>query len=193
MNFIKSLYHTIRQRKLSKAKPKMINVIKDKHGKVIHRTRVSNSTFIDSPTNLILGENVYIGHYNFIEASNSIEIQEGCQITSYVSITSHSSHQSIRIYGKNYAGSEMIGYIKGSVKIGKYTFVGPHSVIMPNTQIGKGCIVQAFSYVQGHFPDFSIIGGNPAQIIGDTREKDLSYLEKHPELQKNYDDWTNEI
>ena len=65
---------------------------------------------------------------------------------------------------------DLIGYIQGKVNIGKYTFIGPHSTIMPNTTIGKGCIVSAYSYVKGNYPDFSIISGNPAKIVGDTRD-----------------------
>jgi acetyltransferase-like isoleucine patch superfamily enzyme len=167
----------------------MISPYRDYNGKIIQRTRVSNSTFIDHPQNLNLAQNVYIGHHNFIEASQGITIEEGCQITSFISITSHSSHQSIRLYGNHYFGAEMIGYLKGSVHIGKFTFVGPHSTIMPNTKIGKGSIVAAYSYVQGEFPDFAIIAGNPAKMIGNTREKDNEFLDKHPELKAYYDEW----
>ena len=170
----------------------MISPFIGRYGQAIARTRVSNSTFIDHIQGLDLAENVYIGHHNFIEASNGIRIEEGCQITSFISITSHSSHQSIRLYGKSYAGKEMIGYIKGSVHIGKYTFVGPHSTIMPNTKIGKGSIVAAYSYVQGDFPDFAILSGNPAVVIGDTRERDHALVAQHPELKKYYDEWSND-
>jgi acetyltransferase-like isoleucine patch superfamily enzyme len=86
----------------------------------------------------------------------------------------------------------MVGYVKGPVHVGKYTFVGPHSTLMPGTTIGKGCLVQAYSYVKGNFPDFSILGGNPAKIIGDTRQLDQKYLEEHPELKPTYEAWTAE-
>ena len=85
----------------------------------------------------------------------------------------------------------MKGYVKGSVFIGKYTFVGPHSTIMPNTKIGKGSLVSAYSYVQGDFPDFSIISGNPAQVVGNTKDMDAKYLEDYPELQEHYKSWAD--
>ena len=138
-------------------------------GKLLAKTRISNTTIIEHKNSLDLGDNVFIGHFNFIEASNGITIKEGCQITNYVSIISHSSHVSIRLYGAKYREhSDHEGYVKGSVSLGTYTFVGPHTLIMPGSAIGKGCLIQAFSYVKGTFPDFSIIGGNPATIIGDT-------------------------
>jgi len=172
-------------------KPTMIGGFKRFDGVFLKKTRISNTTFIDHPERLLIEDNVFIGHHNYIEASNGLSIGEGCQITSFVSITTHSSHQSIRLYGANYAGQNMLAYVKGKVEIGKYTFIGPHSVIMPNTKIGKGSMVAAYSYVQGEFPDFAIIAGNPAEIKGDTRNLDKEYLEKYPELLENYKQWSN--
>lgn len=164
----------------------------DNDKKIIDRTGVSSSTFIDYPQFLKLGKGVYVGHHNFLEASNGLQIEDGCQITNFITITTHSSHVSIRLYGQQYAGSDMVGYVEGAVKIGKYTFVGPHSTIMPGTTIGKGSLIAAYSYVQGEFPDFSIIAGNPAIVIGDTRKKDQAILEKHPELKNYYNDWAKD-
>lgn len=174
---------------LKRRSPKMINNYIGYDKKIIAKTSVSSSTFIDYPQNLKLGIGCYIGHHNFLEASNGLVIEEGCQITTFCTITTHSSHTSIRLYGKQYPQKDMIGYVIGGVHIGKYSFIGAHSTIMPNTTIGKGSIVAAYSYVQGNFPDFSIIAGNPARIIGDTREKDLTFLESNLELKKHYDDW----
>lgn len=159
-------------------------------GSFLKNVRIGSSTFIDGKKNLVLGDHVYIGHHNFIEASNSIEIGEGSQVTNFVNITTHSSHQSIRLYGRHYTTSrDHVGYVRGAVRIGSFTFVGPHTVIMPGTTIGKGSIVAAYSYVQGIFPDFSIIKGNPATVVGSTKDKDMSLLEDHPELKSCYEEW----
>ena len=144
---------------------------------------------MDIVEHLNIQDNVFIGHFNFIEASNGITIEEGCQITNYISIITHSSHISIRLYGKQYAGLDMKGYVKGSVCIGKYTFIGPHSVIMPGTKIGKGSIVSAYSMVKGDFPEFSIIAGNPAKVVGNTRNIDGPFLQANPELRTFYEEW----
>lgn len=157
---------------------------------MIKDTRISSSTVINNKENLELAENVFIGHYNFIDSSNGISLGEGVQITNYISILTHSSHVSLRLYGREYRNSkDLIGYTKGKVTIGAYSFIGPHSTILPNTNIGKGCLVYAYSMLKGDFPDFSIISGNPAQIIGDTRSIDEKYLELNPTLKEYYDQW----
>lgn len=175
----------------SQARPIMMYYHYNFQGEKCENIRISTSTFLDDKKNLKIGNHCYIGHYNFIEASNGIKIEEGVQITNYCSITSHSSHHSIRLYGKKYVEAKNpIGYVKGEIKIGKYTFEGPHSVIMPKTNIGKGCIIGAFSYLQGHYPDFSIILGNPGKVIGNTQKMDQRILDRHPELKEYYQEWS---
>ena len=187
---LRKIVRAIRRKRLMRFSPKMIGGYKRKTDNVfLPNTRISNSAYIGYPELLDIKDNVFIGHYGFIDASQGVTIEEGCQIGFYVVLSSHSSHYSIRLYGEDYGGSDMIGYVKGKIHIGKYTFVGAHSTVMPNTNIGKGCIVAAYSYVQGDFPDFSIIAGNPAKIVGDTRKMDEKYLEKHPELRVKYDKW----
>ncbi len=75
-----------------------------------------------------------------------------------------------------------------STQIGK-----PDWFILPGTKIGKGCIVSAYSLVSGEFPDFSIISGQPAKVIGDTRKMDARYLKESPELQESYRAWAGDL
>lgn len=165
----------------------------EQNGELLKDTRVGSATSIVGKEGLLLEDNVFIGQFNFIEATNGIHIEEGCQITNYVSIITHSSHIAIRLYGDQYrSAKDPVAYNKGNVRIGKYTFVGPHVTIMPDTTIGKGSIVASHSMVKGNFPDYSIIGGTPAKVIGDTREMDAPHLKEHPELQENYDKWSKE-
>ncbi|MCP1450457.1 acyltransferase [Priestia megaterium] len=56
------------------------------------------------------------------------------------------------------------------ISIGENTFIGIRSVILPGTKIGSNCIVGAGSVVKGRVEDYSIVAGNPAVKIGDTRE-----------------------
>ena len=41
----------------------------------------------------------------------------------------------------------------------------------------------------GNFADFAVLAGNPAQVVGDTRDKDTAWLAEHPEFQPHYDAW----
>lgn len=164
-------------------------------GRRLRHTRISPSTCIEFPQRLDLADHVFIGHFNFIEASGGVVIEEGVQITNYVSLVTHSSHQAIRLMGSAYARRDgrAAGMVRGAIHIGAYTFVGPHSLIEPGTRIGKGSVVAAFSAVRGEFPDFSVIKGNPAQRVGDTRDLDREALRRDPELAQRYRAWAGEL
>lgn len=174
------------------AAPRMVLGYKRHDGVYLTKTRLSNSVDIIRPDQLDIGDNVFIWHHSILECSNGVAIEEGCQIGANVLITSHSSHIAIRLYGRHYIGQpSYIGYITGKVKIGKYSFIGPYSTIMPETQIGKGSIVAAYSLVKGTFPDFAIIAGNPAKMVGDTRKMDRQFFEANPELYNYYNEWAD--
>lgn len=47
--------------------------------------------------------------------------------------------------------------------------MGAGAIILPGTIIGKFCIIGAGAVVKGKIDDYSIMVGNPAKRIGDTR------------------------
>jgi len=107
-----------------------------------------------------------------------------------VLLLTHSSHQALRLAGRAYWGAaQPPGFVRAATHIGAYTFVGPHSVVAPGSRIGRGVLVRAFSYVDGEVPDFAIVGGQPARVLGDTRQLDEAWLQAHPEARADYDAW----
>ena len=164
--------------------------------RLLPHTRISSASVIEHEDRLTLGDNVFIGAFNFIEASGGITIEEGVQITSHNAIVTHSSHRSQRLLGPAYVtwpvtpGNERPGWISGPIHIGAYSFIGPHCLIEANTRIGRGTLVCAGSFVRGTFPDFAILEGRPARVVGDSRRADERALVRFPELQVLYDAWT---
>ena len=160
-------------------------------GRHLPHTRIAPSTCIEHEDRLHLADHVYIGPFNFIEASAGVTVGEGVQITQHVSIVSHSSHRAQRLLGSAYVGwqGDRPGWVAGAVVIGPYCFIGPHSVIEAGSQLGRGCIVRAGSVLRGHYPEFSVIAGTPAVVVGDARQGDARWLAAHPELQAPYIAW----
>jgi len=170
--------------------PRMLYGWRRADGTWLEHTRISNATRIESPELLDIGDHVYIGPFNLVDASGGLHIGEGCQITTHCALLTHSSHQALRLAGRRYWGaSDPPGYVRRSTHIGAYTFVGPHSVVAPGSRIGRGVIVRAYSYVDGDVPDFAIVAGQPAKVVGDTREADRDWLVKHPHERADYDAW----
>ena len=163
-------------------------------GRLLPHTRISPSTCIEHEDRLTLGDHVYIGVFNFIEASAGVTIGEGVQITHHVSLVTHSSHRAQRLLGRSYVdwSGERPGWVVAPIEIGAYSFIGPHSLLEAGTRLGIGTIVRAGSVVRGEHPDFAVLDGRPARVVGDSRDGDRAWLERHPELRAHYEAWAQE-
>ena len=109
-------------------------------GRRLPHTRIAPSTCIEGAQGLDLADHVFIGQFNFLDATAGLRIAEGVQITNFVSIVTHSSHRSIRLLGRSYAGhaGDMPGYVRAPVEIGAYSFIGPHSVVEAGPRARRG-------------------------------------------------------
>ncbi|RZT95229.1 transferase family hexapeptide repeat protein [Rivibacter subsaxonicus] len=141
--------------------------------------RVSTHTCIESPELLVMGDHVFIGHHNFVDASGGLTLGEGVQITNHCSVLTHSSHRALRLEREAYWGHPApAGYERAATAIGDWSFVGPHSVIAPGSRVGAGVLVKAYSFVRGEVPDFAVVEGQPARVVGDVRELDRAWIER---------------
>jgi UDP-2-acetamido-3-amino-2,3-dideoxy-glucuronate N-acetyltransferase len=49
--------------------------------------------------------------------------------------------------------------------------IGSNATILPNVTIGVGALVGAGAVVTRDVPDYTIVSGNPARIVGDVRDR----------------------
>lgn len=160
-------------------------------GRLLAHTRIAPSTCLQGEAGLRLADHVFIGPFCFIDAAGGVTLDEGVQVTHHVSIVTHSSHRAQRLLGATYTGATapLAGWQAGPVQVGPYCFIGPHSLLEANTRLGRGCIVRAGSVLRGTYPDFAVIAGNPARVVGDSREGDTAWLARHPECRPHYEAW----
>jgi maltose O-acetyltransferase len=85
----------------------------------------------------------------------------------------------VQVLAHDASTKRALGYAKlGKVTIGSRVFIGAGTIILPNITIGNDVIVAAGSIVTKNVEDGTIVGGNPAKVIGSTYE----YIEKNQEL-----------
>lgn len=120
-------------------------------------------------------ENIKIGKYTDISGPTQIvglgevEIGNYCSIAPDVYIVSNNHNYKRKIiYPINSRINAEISddHIIGNIKIGNDVWIGRGVTILPNVEIGNGCVIAANSVVKsGKYDDFSILGGNPAKLI----------------------------
>jgi acetyltransferase-like isoleucine patch superfamily enzyme len=171
--------------------PRMIWGYRDASGDWRPKTRISDTVFFYHQENIRVGDNVFVWHYTILDGAGGLDIGEGTQIGAWVGIFTHSSHISIRLYGRHYQDtpeSEKKGYIVSPVTIGKYVFVGAGSTIFPGVKVGDGALVSAGALVTKDVAPFAIVSGHPAKIVGDTRSLDEQFLDD-PIIKSWYEEW----
>jgi acetyltransferase-like isoleucine patch superfamily enzyme len=141
-------------------------------------TRISSTATLIGGKSLAISDHVWIWHHSIIDASNGVTISEGSQIGAWVGIFSHGSQVAVRLYGSSYIAvpkEQRLGYTRGSVTIGRYCFLGAGVMVLPGVTLGDGCLVATGAVVSTSAPSFSVLRGNPAKVVGDSRKLDAKF------------------
>ena len=117
------------------------------------------------PAGVEIGEGSIIGQNAFLDGRDKLAIGDHVDIASGVMIF-NSEHD---------INSLDFHAIVAPVEIGDYVFIGPRVTILPGVKIGKGAVVAAGAVVTKSVLDFEIVGGVPAQVIGERKLKDPQY------------------
>lgn len=122
-----------------------------------------------NPAKIEIGEDTIIGEFAVLDGRDKLTIGNHVDIASEVMIY-NSQHD---METEHFAAKESI--VLAPVSIQDYVFIGPRAIILPGVTIGKGAIVGAGAVVTKDVPDYTIVGGVPAKIIGERKNKDLHY------------------
>jgi len=106
-----------------------------------------------------VGENTWIGPYTLLDGSGGLRIGSYCSISAGVHIYSHNTVK----WAVSAGGAP---YERQATEIGDCCFLGPHSVIAMGVTVAPHCVVGAHSFVNRDVPEYSIVAGAPARLIG---------------------------
>jgi acetyltransferase-like isoleucine patch superfamily enzyme len=124
-----------------------------------------------------IGERCRIRTMHFSTEPYLIEIGNHTAVASNTQFITHD--------GATWGFEDINGGVFGKIVIGNNVFVGINCIILSNTTIGDNCIIGAGSVVRGHFPENSIIAGNPAQVISKTNVQKMLFRQ-NPGLLKTH-------
>ena len=116
-----------------------------KNAQIGSRCKISSHTFVCE--GVILGDRTFVGHgVNFINDRYPRATTEG-------KMQNDSDWKVIPTF------------------VGKGVSIGTSATIMCGVKIGKEAMVGAGALVMNDVPDYAIVAGSPARVIGDTRKK----------------------
>lgn len=141
-----------------------ISGVKIGKGSTIHMGAV----FYD-PKNIVIGQDSVIGEGVVLDGRDKLSIGSHVDIATEVMIY-NSEHN---INSENFAKVEEA--VLAPVVVEDYVFIGPRVIILPGVKIGKGAVIGAGAVVTKDVEEFKIVGGIPAQVIGERKNKNPNY------------------
>lgn len=120
------------------------------------------------PKGLYIGSNSTVGWFVLLDARGGLYIGDGVTIASYVKI----------IDGKHDINDPGFPATFAPIVIKDYAWICTGAIIIQGVTIGKGAVVAAGAVVTKDVPDYAIVGGSPAKIIGERKLKEYTYKPK---------------
>jgi len=140
--------------------------------------KIGNGSTIHMGVRFFLPDGIQIGSDSIIGFGTFLDGRKTLKIGNHVDIASE-----VMIYNSEHnLESEMFEATEEPVEINDYVFIGPRSIILPGVKIGKGAVVAAGAVVTKDVPDFAIVGGVPAKVIGERKNKNPNYKLGRPRL-----------
>lgn len=118
-----------------------------------------------NPSNISIGKDTIIGEGAVLDGRDKLHIGDHVDIASEVMI--YNSQHDIE--------SDDFHAINELVVISDYVFIGPRAIILPGVTISRGAVVAAGAVVTKDVGEFEIVGGVPARVIGQRKNKELNY------------------
>ncbi|MEM2138981.1 MAG: acyltransferase [Candidatus Woesearchaeota archaeon] len=134
--------------------------------KIWHFSHIQSGAKIGK--NCVLGQNINVGNNvtigNYCKIQNNVSIYEGVTLEDYVFCGPSMVFTNILDPKCKYPQVGAQYYVKTLVKEG--ASIGANATIVCGNTLGKHCLVGAGAVVTKDVPDFALVVGNPARIVG---------------------------
>lgn len=133
--------------------------------KILSPILIMEGFHIRNPKGIQIENGVSIGPHVLLDGRKGLHIGKNAVIAYEAIIwTLNHDYNDVNFCGKGAA-----------VDIGEYAWICSRSIILPGVKIGKGSVVASGAIVTKDVPDYTIVAGVPAKVVGKREIKDYQY------------------
>lgn len=124
---------------------------------VSRSTKISTgyTGYVKAGSHTIIGENCIVHGPGGIEIGSNVLISDSVLLNA-----------GVHVYKDRDKTILSQGITAKGIRIGDDVWLGAGVIVKDNVKIGKGCVVEAGSVLDCSFPDYSIVSGVPAKVVG---------------------------
>jgi UDP-2-acetamido-3-amino-2,3-dideoxy-glucuronate N-acetyltransferase len=122
--------------------------------------------FVEIRKGVVIGKRCKIQAFAFIP--EGVTVEDGVFIGPHVCFTNDLFPRAINDDGSQQSAADWVT-VPTLVKAG--ASIGANATILCGITIGRSALVGAGAVVTRDVPDFAIVGGNPAKVLGDARDR----------------------
>jgi UDP-2-acetamido-3-amino-2,3-dideoxy-glucuronate N-acetyltransferase len=126
-------------------------------------------TFVEVQKNAVLGRNCKISSHSFI--CEGVTIEDGVFIGHGVMFTNDPYPRAVNSDGELFSEDD---WEVVSTLVKRHAAIGSNATILPGVTIGEGAQIGAGAVVTKDVPDYAIVAGVPAKIIGRVQDASTS-------------------
>lgn len=128
--------------------------------------RLGPGTRMRKPENVRIGSGTAIVGVTWIDAWNTVTIGRRCLLNDQIDLLT-GSHD---VDSPHFTGKS------APILIGDYAWLPLRIVVLPGVTIGRGAVIATGSVVVTDVNELTVVGGNPARVIGKRADADFRYV-----------------
>jgi acetyltransferase-like isoleucine patch superfamily enzyme len=133
--------------------------------KIGHNCVVRRGVYLGSPNELELGDGSFIGRAN-LYCTGGVKIGKNVNV----------SDGAVIITAKHDVNSPAFEALYQPITVNDWAWIATNAIILAGVTIGEGAVVAAGAVVTKDVLPYSIVGGNPAKVIGERKKHAFTYV-----------------
>ena len=126
---------------------------------------IRRGVYLGSPNELEVGDGSFVGRANLyctggVKIGRNVNVSDGAVITT----------------AKHDVNSPTFEAKYERITIEDWAWIATNAIVLAGVTIGEGAVVAAGAVVTKDVPAYSVVGGNPAKVIGERKKQKFDYV-----------------